>query len=95
MGAKQASIFPVLEIGDTVHVVTIEHRHGLDTSVHATHDGACKRLYDWVNYEWDEEMRDAQGGVLARPKDPEEMVEMYFEYVDSETYYLDPVRMQE
>jgi hypothetical protein len=68
----------------TVYVVTIEHRHGIDTYVCATNEGAWKQLHDYVKEWWESE---AVPGEI--PEHPPEAVRDYFDHVETEFYGLE------
>ena len=73
-------------MGDIVWVLTIEHRHGHDTSVHQSEDGARNWLAEYVREWWND------GGWLddeQPPEDDSEAIDLYFEKVGDEYYSLD------
>jgi hypothetical protein len=65
----------------TVHVLTIEHRHGTDTFVCASELIAEECLDGYVRSWWDEEM-----GDTAMPTTAEERIVQYFEAMAEEQY---------
>lgn len=62
--------------GSTVHVLTIEHRHGLNVSAHSTKDLAYAALLRYVEEWWEQELSDEM------PSDRDAAIDAYFENVE-------------
>ncbi len=69
-------------IGDTVFVVAINHKHGLDTNVFTTRELAEAYLYDYVKDYWD-----VDGPDEPIPEDPDTAIDRYFHHAWSEESY--------
>lgn len=79
----------LLSDGD-VWVLTIDHRHGSDTTVHRSEAGARKWLAGYVREWWDDAV--VRGGAPAEPpEDDDEAVELYFDTVTDELFTLELV----
>jgi hypothetical protein len=63
----------------SVHVLTIEHKHGENVSVHRTAAGAQEKLHGYVIEWWEHEISDE-----PMPEDAEEAIKAYFDQVDHE-----------
>lgn len=77
-------------MSDIVWVLQINHRHGTDTFVHRTAEGANDELFDYVKMWWSEAV--SRYGELpeAMPQDRDEAVNEYFESMqDVESYTLE------
>ena len=72
----------------TVHVLSIEHRHGTDNWVCATWDIAQACLADYVRTWWDIENGKA-------PADDEEAIDQYFDDEDDESYSIEELALIE
>lgn len=82
--AESAAVAPEPKPGDPIKVwaLTIVHRHGDDTSLFSSHAEAHAALAAFVNEWWPRELADR-----AKPDDPQEAVDAYFELV-GENYSL-------
>ncbi len=67
-----------------VHVLTIEHRHGVNVYVHASAYGAGVALLDFIDEWWNTEFDED----VEKPDDPDALVAAYFEGVESESYSI-------
>ena len=68
----------------TIYVLTIEHRHGTNISVHQTRAGAEASLDEYVREYWHELSRERPPEM---PKAAEERIEIYFEdHPQNETF---------
>lgn len=76
---------------DTVWVLTIDHRHGQDTWVHLTEDGARGTLVNYVCEWWSELTgRNAHADLPEQaPADDQEAINTYFEWVGDEYYNIE------
>jgi len=68
----------------TVHVLTIEHRHGDNISAHASHASALRHLHDYVTENWATEM-----ATETQPAVPADAIAVYFGSMDTEFYHID------
>lgn len=59
--------------GATVHLLTINHDHGTDTSVHATRESAVNGLESYVLEWWEIELGDS-----VIPDGAQERIDAYF-----------------
>jgi hypothetical protein len=71
-----------------VLVLTIDHDHGFEVSVHHSHKGAMATVADWVAESWE---RDGPAGEM--PADTEEAIEAYFDFAADETYHISPAKI--
>jgi hypothetical protein len=71
---------------ESVWVLVISHRHGNDITVHRTKEEADGALYLYCVQWWDEYMVNANGSVKKMPKNPDVVVERYFEAAEGESY---------
>jgi len=80
---------------DTVWVLTVEHKHGHDTSVHSTPAGADARLLDYVQTWWDRRVFDDDGNPMPIPADPDEAIEAYFDSdgTEHEAWFIEEHRI--
>lgn len=72
-------------IGSTLHVLTIEHRHGANVHVHATEAGANATLHKYVCNWWQDAV--VRQGVGVMPSDPQEAIDVYFDAMQHSEYY--------
>ncbi len=77
------------QLVDGVLVLTIDHHHGFEVSVHRSHKSAMKELAAWVDQSWT-----TNGPTGDMPDDPEEAVKTYFDFAD-ETYHISPTALGE
>lgn len=61
-----------------VVVLVIDHRHGVDATVHLDRAAAEAALYDYVQFWWADEID------VPMPEDPSDCIKEYFETVDTE-----------
>lgn len=75
----------------TVWVLTVDHRHGRDTWVHATEEGAFGHLADYVSDWWTELVGRNDRVELPdeAPADTREAINTYFETVGDEYYDIE------
>ena len=71
-----------------VWFLLINHRHGVDITIHATQDSAYAGLVQYCRDEWENEFADANPPATP-PEDDDELIDQYFENVDDETYEID------
>jgi hypothetical protein len=64
----------------TVHVVSIDHRHGTTVLVHSTHEGANNALHQWVLSNWTKS--------TPPPDSITEAIEAYFDDFSGESYWI-------
>lgn len=78
----------------SVSVITYEHRHGIDVLVYSSYEAARHALAEICRREWDDEISRWRSGV-KQPTGDEEVIEAYFEEVETESYILEevPVRI--
>jgi hypothetical protein len=62
-------------------LLSIEHRHGIDSFIFLTEGEAKRALSEYVYQWWAEEMPEN----IALPLDEDEATRIYFEYVDAES----------
>jgi len=67
----------------TVHVLIITHRHGVNVSVHSSVTKANETLYNYVQREWDYEIR------TPFPGPDDDPVGIYFDVVEHEYYDIE------
>lgn len=60
-----------------VWVLNWEHRHGSDTAVFASREGAAQHRREIAAEQWDEEI----GNEIPRPKDEEACANAYFAHM--------------
>jgi hypothetical protein len=72
-----------------VLVLTIDHHHGFEVSVHHSHQSMMETLADWVAQSWE---RDGPTGEM--PDDTEDAIKAYFDFAD-ETYHVSPAAITE
>lgn len=63
-----------------IAVLTIEHRHGTDTTIHGSREEAEAAIVDFVDQWWDTEVPKE----VKKPSDPAKRSEAYFEHVEGE-----------
>lgn len=68
-------------------LLIIEHRHGIDGSIHRTKDDAESNLLAWVEQFWHQ---DGPNGDM--PDLPDEAIKAYFDFAD-ESYMLSEVEV--
>ena len=71
-----------------VWVITVEHRHGSDTWVRKSENGAISSLAAYVSEWWSET------GQSDMPTDAAEAIEKYFALVSDEFYSLEQFEVQ-
>lgn len=67
-----------------IRILSIDHRHGTNTSAFGTYEEARQSLHDYVAGEWEAEI-----GDLGMPDDEDEAIEEYFDAVESESYKIE------
>jgi hypothetical protein len=68
-----------------VYLVSIEHDHGINHSLHRTEDEARAEVYEFVECWWENEL----SLPSAMPGDRDEAIEAYFEGVERESYEVE------
>ena len=70
-----------------VFVVSIDHRYGNTTSVHATIEGAKRFIYEWVVENW----------TLSTdvPADYDQAIEQYFDLFSGESVTIFPTNVED
>lgn len=71
-----------------VLVLTIDHHHGFEVSVHRSHRAAMKELFAWVDQSWS-----TNGPAGDIPNYTEEAIKAYFDFAD-ETYHISPALLE-
>lgn len=71
-----------------VHVLVINHRHGINISAHDTARGAEEEVGRYVADEWDDEIKEPY------PKDSSTAIKAYFEKVESESAEIEELTIQ-
>lgn len=89
---------PVAPVGAEVWVLVIEHRHGTNTYVFQTKEGAYAGLAGYCDEWWHHEQ--ARTGAdddfePAVPEDNDELIRRYFELADDESYCIDVATVEE
>jgi hypothetical protein len=72
---------------DVVLVLTIDHHHGFEVSVHRSHESVTKDLIAWVDQSWS-----TNGPPGEMPDDIRTAVKAYFDFTD-ETYHISPTEI--
>ena len=62
-----------------LHVLSVEHKHGTNTSIHRTEESARDALHDYVAMWWEREMGDE-----PMPDGSGQAIEAYFDRVQTE-----------
>jgi hypothetical protein len=70
-------------VGHKVHICSIEHKYGVTTLVHATHDGLMDAFYEWIVENWT-----LSAGI---PRDKSKAIEEYFDLFSGESYWVDEI----
>jgi len=72
-----------------VLVLTIDHHHGFEVSVHRSRKAAMKELFAWVDQSW------STNGPVGddMPDDTEAAIKAYFDFAD-ETYHISPTALE-
>lgn len=70
----------------TVYVLNIEHRHGMNTTVHSTEAAARNELSTYVRQFW-HEVADVSGCPGIAPGD-DDAIAKYFEFSHDERYSI-------
>lgn len=73
----------------TVHTLTIDHRHGMNTSLFTTAEAAHRAIDEWLDLYWHAEVP----STTERPEVREEAWEAYFEAA-GESYTLDTAELE-
>jgi hypothetical protein len=73
-------------------VLTIEHRHGQNTTLYRTEDAAKQAVAEYVDEWWNQEA--TRWGSEAKPDDNTEKVDRYFERVEDEFYSINSATVQ-
>lgn len=76
-------------VGEQLFVLWISHRHGTDTSIHASQDGASASLRGYIEQWWEQEVGDE-----PIPADTDEAAEIYFERSYNEDWGIDQVKLE-
>lgn len=71
---------------DSLWVATVEHKHGSESWVCLTREGAYAALADFVRDWWDEEVSKGFEEGRECPEDDATAVEAYFDHVTDEFY---------
>lgn len=78
-------------LGQTVWVLIVDHRHGTNISVHATHEHAVRSLGDYCAAEWDDGLTEQYGELESLAQ--VDLIEAYFDAwgqgFDPEWYLLE------
>ena len=82
-----------VQVGQTCAVVTIEHKHGTNVSVHPNRESAVAEAARFVREWWDEVAIASE--MDEPPEDNEEAVNLYFDVHESETCTITTERVQE
>jgi len=62
----------------TIQVVAIEHKHGLDISMHYTEENARNKIAVYVKKNWNDELIEKHGEY--QKLDTEDAIEKYFDF---------------
>ncbi len=73
-------------VGQKVHICSIDHKYGVATLVHATHDGLMNAFYEWIVDNWT-----LSAGI---PRDKSQAIEEYFDLFSGESYWIDEVKVE-
>jgi hypothetical protein len=78
-------------------ILTVSHRHGNDTTLHADEQAARVALAQFARQWWHEiadyEGRASPGVTGPPPDDDDETIRMYFDHQDDEHYTITPAAM--
>lgn len=80
-------------IGATVHVLTYDHKHGINVTVHVTEEGANAEMVGIARAYWDE-ITHKDGVPENPPADDDEAARIYFESHDYESAEVETVTVQ-
>jgi hypothetical protein len=67
-------------VGEGVWTLAISHKHGIDTTVHASIEGARDWLMDWCKEWWMPEFGE-------QPLTTDELIDRYFEEMEDREWY--------
>jgi hypothetical protein len=73
-----------------VYLLRVDHRHGVNSTIHATYESGKRGLLDYVKHSWEWELDNA-----PMPDDGDETIAKYFELVEDELYTLDQLLVQD
>lgn len=77
---------------NTVWLLSIEHRHGVNYSAHITESGAERGLLSHVAEWWDDEMQRRLGDDLPpMPEEPQEAIAAYFAEIEDEFWTIEEI----
>jgi hypothetical protein len=76
----------------TVHVLSIEHRHGTTLTAHTSDTRATKALFQYVREYWDESGPGREGETI--PKDQDEAIDAYFHEHPEEFYGVEELEVR-
>ncbi|MEU8310329.1 hypothetical protein AB0C84_42845 [Actinomadura sp. NPDC048955] len=83
-------------LGPDTHVLTISHRHGVDTILYADHEDATSALADYARRWWNEITSSQTEGDRKIPQsvgglDDDTVISIYFDHQGGESYGIYPV----